>query len=112
MIHKAQQAISILRTDLPVAGKKYTSSTATPASGIQIGKAGPKQVWDFSMLKSARKTVDSFMSMSQVPVIYKLYFGSNQPNLVTPLAAGIGGFDNSMLPMMPGSYAFGFHEDQ
>lgn len=77
----AQQPISIVSTDMPVAGNNLVSAIDTVPSGIIPGPKGTNQFWDFSSLTPNILDTANWMLPSSTP--YNSTFGSNSNLAVT-----------------------------
>jgi len=51
-------------------------STTLLLEGIDYEQTGPGQIWDFSNLTVVSQQVDTFVSVSQTPTIYQLFFNN------------------------------------
>lgn len=80
-ILKAQQPISIVSGDMPVAGNNLISAIDTIPSGINPGNNGSNQLWDFSTLTPNLLDTANWMLPSATP--YNSTFGSNSNLAVT-----------------------------
>lgn len=68
--------ISITGNDMPVAGDTIRKSLTLVLDGINYEQAGPDQTWDFRNLTVASQSVDTFISVSETPAVYQLFFNN------------------------------------
>jgi PKD repeat protein len=71
----AQQPISIVSTDMPVAGNVFYNDIDTIPSGLNPGPKGPNQMWNFSSLYADLKDTVKWMLPASTP--YGSTFNSN-----------------------------------
>lgn len=75
--------ITITTSDMPSSGDTIRKSTALNTSGLDYTLTGTDYTWDFSNLFTISQTVDTFVSVSSVPLWYQIVF---IPNFVANLA--------------------------
>jgi len=85
---KAQ--ITINSSDMPSSGDIVVTSTGLNLDFINYQETGEDFNWDFSQLTPISQNADTFISITDVPLIYVLYFGSTS-NLVKK--------DNNTIPI-------------
>lgn len=69
--------ITITREDMPDVGDTIRLSSTITAGGIDYSLTGEDFIWDFSTLVPVTQQVDTFVSVSSTPFIYRLIFTSS-----------------------------------
>lgn len=69
--------ITILESDMPQESDTVRSSSGLNLDFIDYTETGEDYVWDFSQLTSITQGVDTFLSPSSMPFVYKYIFGSS-----------------------------------
>ncbi len=70
--------ITICTNDMPVAGHTYNMSQAATTGTIDFSTTGANHTWDFSSLTATTVTPDTFISNTQLPLVYIIsFFTSN-----------------------------------
>ena len=93
--------IVITKNDMPVAGDTLrTSITYTITNDYTL--TGPNYTWDFSNLQPLNQKIDSFVSKSQTPLLYQIYFSN--ATLASPQP------DISLIPNLPITDVFEFYK--
>ena len=75
--------ITITTNDMPSTGDTIRKSTALNPSGTDYTLTGAGYSWDFTELLTISQTVDTFVSVSSVPLWYQIVF---IPNFIANLA--------------------------
>lgn len=88
--------ITITVNDMPSPGDTVRKSLTTINPGMDYTISGPNHQWDFSSLFPLGQTVDTFVTVSSVPLWYQLVF---IPNLVANLAQKFPELNN--FPQLP-----------
>ncbi|HZK07151.1 MAG TPA: T9SS type A sorting domain-containing protein [Bacteroidales bacterium] len=82
MMIPAYAQITIKSSDMPIAGDTLRKSNSVDISGVDFEATGAGYVWDFSEFQPVFQTVDTFVSVSSVPILYQLvFFYTNAANL-------------------------------
>ncbi|HOF80736.1 MAG: T9SS type A sorting domain-containing protein [Bacteroidales bacterium] len=97
--------ITITQNDMPSAGDTVRKSFALDFTGIDFSVTGENYLWDFSQLKPASQTVDTFVTVSSVPFLYQLVF---IPNIVANVAQKYTGLEN--FPQVPITDPYRFYK--
>ncbi len=93
--------IVITKNDMPVAGDTLrTSITYTITNDYTL--TGSNYTWDFSNLQPFNQKIDSFVSKSQTPLLYQIYFSN--ATLASPQP------DISLIPNLPITDVFEFYK--
>ncbi len=87
---KANAQITITGNDMPAPYDHVRVSTGLNLGFINYSETGENFTWDFSQLIPISQSVDSFISITDVPIFILLYFG-NASNLVKK--------DNNTIPI-------------
>ncbi|MDP2422758.1 MAG: T9SS type A sorting domain-containing protein [Bacteroidales bacterium] len=77
--------IIVNQNDMPVAGDTLRLSTVLVPSGINFQQAGANITWDFSSLQASIQRVDTFKTVSSVPLFYQIVFNATVANLASPM---------------------------
>ena len=87
--------INITKDDMPVPGDTIRTSTTLFLGGLDYEATGPDHVWDFSSLTVMSQTVDTFVAVSETPILYQWYFNNSilYPDYKATVAAKQSGFD-------------------
>lgn len=75
--------ITIDQSDMPQAGDTIRLSTTLEIGNINYEETGSDFDWDFSELTFLTQRVDTFVSVSQTPVVYQVFFFLSA-NLASP----------------------------
>jgi hypothetical protein len=84
-----QAQITITRNDMPDIGDTIRISFTVVQNGISYEQSGADIEWDFSNLLPGMQTVDTFVSINSLPLVYQLVFNP----LVATIASPVSGFD-------------------
>ncbi len=66
--------VVINQDDMPNAGDTIRQSNTINLNGIDYASTGNNYTWDFTSLFPLTQTVDTFVSVSQTPFVYQLFF--------------------------------------
>lgn len=66
--------ITITSSDMPFSGDTIRTSNGVNASNFDFARTGINLVWDFTSLENAGQQVDTFMSVTETPVIFWPFF--------------------------------------
>ena len=75
--------ITIDQNDMPQAGDTIRLSSAVDLGNLNYEETGNDYVWDFSELTFLTQRVDTFVSVSQTPGVYQIFFFLSA-NLASP----------------------------
>ncbi len=76
--------ITITREDMPDVGDTIRLSSTITTGGIDYSLTGENLLWDFSSLVPVTQQVDTFVSVSSTPFIYRLVFTSSIATIARP----------------------------
>lgn len=88
--------VNITSDDMPNAGDTIRYSTAISTGGVDFTLTGENYDWDFSAMAPLFQAVDTFVSVSSVPILYQFVF---IPNFVANLAKKIPEIDTLGIPV-------------
>lgn len=84
LVQCAFSQISITREDMPDVGDTIRLSSTVSTGGIEYSLTGENFFWDFSSLVPVNQQVDTFVSVSSTPFIYRLVFTSSVATIARP----------------------------
>jgi hypothetical protein len=76
--------ITLTREDMPDAGDTIRLSTTITTGGIDYSLTGEDFLWDFSTLVPVTQQIDTFVSVSSTPFLYRLIFTSSVATIARP----------------------------
>ena len=76
LINTLQAQITITGEDMPVPGDTVRRSNTFILEGIDYEQSGAGYTWDFSSLTLTAQQVDTFVSVSETPLIYQGFFNN------------------------------------
>ncbi len=76
--------ITITSSDMPFSGDTIRTSNGFNASNYDFSRTGVDLVWDFTSLENTGQQVDTFMSVTETPVVFWPFFLTSS-NLVQKL---------------------------
>ena len=83
-VHCVCSQITITREDMPDVGDTIRLSSTITTGGIDYSLTGENFLWDFSSLVPVSQQVDTFVSVSSTPFIYRLVFTSSVATIARP----------------------------
>lgn len=102
----ANAQIIITEDDMPVSGESFLSSISIDLLGFDYASTGEDYFWDFSELTEQFQQIDTFVSVTDLPVLYQFVF---IPYLVSTHAQEMPAFD--MIPGFPVTDPYRFYKN-
>ncbi|MDD5695906.1 MAG: T9SS type A sorting domain-containing protein [Bacteroidales bacterium] len=76
--------VTVTRDDMPNVGDTIRMSSTPGTAGIDYALTGENYHWDFSALVPVSQQIDTFVSVSSTPFLYRIVFTSSVASIARP----------------------------